>query len=266
MESQTLWSLPSEEEFQKFFLYIGYDTISDRHQQQVVNGEKPQHQQYRKFVQSNKDSPWAKDLLSAVGSVNKARNHYKTFIPMLVDRNMGALYRVCNDIVASNTPPHREIQYMERCYITGVWQDKNIDISKGGRGSNNMVLCNSTTTSNATSPLGQSPIPSPMPSPSPVSSRNGGGGNESCLSSPVAAAAATTSAATTSAATPPIQPPPPTLVASMGGIGGGIYISPRFKHFAQMLWTIAKLDVIIKNFACDWFNNLDDGVVASKSR
>lgn len=115
--------LPSEEEFQKFFLYIGYDTISDRHQSGVfTTGEKPQHQQYRKFVQSNKDSPWAKDLLSAVASVNRARNQYKTFIPMLVDRNMGAMYRVCNDIVASNTPPHREVQYMERCYITGVWQ------------------------------------------------------------------------------------------------------------------------------------------------
>lgn len=218
--------IASQEEFQKFFLYIGYDTISDR---STTSGDK-QHQQYRKFVQSNKDSPWAKDLLSAVASVNKSRNQYKTYIPMLMDRNMGALYRVCNDIVASNTPPHKEVSYLERCYITGVWQEKNIDISKSGRGSSN-----SASNSNATSPL---PSPSPTPTPSPMPSPIGGAMGSGASS------------------------PPPTSITPIQSMGGsGVYISPRFKHFAQMLWTIAKLDVVIKNYASDWFNSL--GVFAS---
>ena len=138
-----------KQDFKCYFLYIGYDTISDKHQLIEGCSDTPsevetssayspgnrKHQQYRKFVQTNKDAPWAKELLQSVACVNRARNQYKVFLPMLLERNMGALFRVCNDIVTSSTPPHKEVQYMERCFITGVWQEKNIDLSKGGRGS-----------------------------------------------------------------------------------------------------------------------------------
>ncbi len=229
--------IPSQEEFQKFFLYIGYDTISDRSNVQNT-GEKTQHQQYRKFVQSNKDSPWAKDLLSAVASVNKSRNQYKVYIPMLMDRNMGALYRVCNDIVASNTPPHREVSYMERCYITGVWQEKNIDISKGGRGNSNNSG-SSGSNSNGTSPLPRSPSISPATTPLFTPAASGGAG---C--SPLGGVDRVSSSS-------PLPNPPPSSSS-----GNGVFISPRFKHFAQMLWTLSKIDLIIKNYASDWYNGL----------
>ena len=215
-----------------YMLYIGYDAISDRHQQlqSCLNGSpslspaqpadsaessRPQHQQYRKFVQNNKDAVWARDLLAAVACVNRSRNHHKTFFPMLADRNMGTLQRVCSDIITSSTPPHKEVPYMERCYITGVWQEKTIDISKGGRGA--------------------------------VSTAGDGGG----------VSGASTPLSTTSGSLNSVQNIPTTT--------GGVYISPRFKHFAQMLWMIAKLDTIIKNYAVDWFQ-CQDISVSSQSR
>ena len=44
---------------------------------------------------------------------------------------------------------------------------------------------------------------------------------------------------------------------------GGVYISPRFKHFAQMLWTVAKVDIVIKNYTLAWFQS--QGITADST-
>ena len=40
---------------------------------------------------------------------------------------------------------------------------------------------------------------------------------------------------------------------SLTGTGsGGVFISPKFQHFAHMLWTVAKIDCVIKNYTSAW--------------
>ena len=56
---------------------------------------------------SPQDAEWARNLLGAVNTVQACKGHYKTLLPMLVGRNMGALYRVCTDITSNNVPPHK---------------------------------------------------------------------------------------------------------------------------------------------------------------
>lgn len=113
--------MPTAEEFSQFFLYIAFDAISERCNALALGqepGQQEQQQQqppYRKFVQGNKDTPWARDLLASVARVQACKAHYRAMLPMLLSRNMGPLHRVCMDITSSNVPPHREVR--ETCAL-----------------------------------------------------------------------------------------------------------------------------------------------------
>ena len=114
-------TIPTEEEFNQFFLYIAYDSIGERCNALSTQTEPVmQHQTYKKFVQRNKDNEWSRNILAAINVVQTAKNHYKTFLPMLLSRNMIALHKVCIDITSNNAPPHKEVHGLERCYITGT--------------------------------------------------------------------------------------------------------------------------------------------------
>lgn len=139
--------MPTDIQFEQYFLFVSYDVISDACQQATLTTREdlPAHspsagstppassaggsagggssgQQYKKFVQSNKDQPWARDLMQAVSVVTAVKNSYKSHLPGLLAKNMTQLYRVCTDVVSSNSPPHKEIPHLERCFITGIWQ------------------------------------------------------------------------------------------------------------------------------------------------
>lgn len=131
--------MPTDVQFEQYFLFVSYDVISDACQQAATTREDPpvpstgsiqstgsaagsSGQQYKKFVQSNKDQPWARDLMQAVSVVTAVKNSYKSHLPGLLGKNMTQLYRVCTDVVSSNSPPHKEIPHLERCFITGIWQ------------------------------------------------------------------------------------------------------------------------------------------------
>lgn len=178
--------IPTFEQFERYFLYIGYDVINEKVMQQQPDGDGGdgggKGMQYKRFVQSNKNTDWAREIIDSVSSVQASRNHYKSLLPMLLNRNMTSLHGVCMDVIACTSPPHREVHGVERCRITGVLHERCIDVSRGGRSS--------------------------AP---PAEDASGG-----------------------------------TRVASSS------YISPRFKHFVQMLWTISKLDTIIKNYTIWW--------------
>ena len=171
-------------------------------------------QQYRRFVQNNRDLPWAKELLQAVSKVHNAKNHYKTFFPMMCNRNMYGLHKICMDIINNNSPPHREVHGFHPCAMTGVWHNKCIDISRGNR----------STAAAAQWSTGVQPEGNPH--------------KKNVAAQDEKAGEKTQSAPTTAVSVP-----------------GGVYISPKFKHFAQMLWTLAKLDVIVKNYVSAWLQS-----------
>jgi hypothetical protein len=47
-----------------------------------------------------------------------------------------------------------------------------------------------------------------------------------------------------------------------GGGAGCIFISPKFLHFSQMLWTMAKIDVVIKNYTIMWLQTHSNGATS----
>ena len=102
--------MPTEEEFQMFFLYTAYDCLSERSNslEQLRAPQQQQDMQYRKFVQSNKETDWGRGILASVAAVQATKNHYKTLLPMLLNRNMAQLHKVCVDITTNNNPPHKE--------------------------------------------------------------------------------------------------------------------------------------------------------------
>lgn len=182
--------------------------------------------------------PGSRSILESVNAVQTAKNHYKTLMPMLINRNMTSLHRVCLDIASNNSPPHKEVHGLERCYITGVWHEKCIDVTKGNR---------STTT------------PTSTPAMSPSTPTSG-----------VPTSSVPTSGGYPTSGYPPHSPTvsccwsPAGTVGVTGGSMGGVFISPRFRHFAQMLWTIAKVDMVIKNYTLAWFQSNNVGVMGSR--
>jgi hypothetical protein len=198
--------IPTLEEFRMFFLYIGYDIISEKG---CCGVEQQQQQAYKKFVNNNKEVEWAQQLLQAVSCVQNAKNHYKTLLPMLLSRNMTSLHRVCTDITSSNVVPHKEVHGFERCCITGIWHERCIDVSKGSR---------SVTTLKSLSIQQQS-------------------AEDDAVSSDKSSR------------------------TTING-GGCIFISPKFLHFSQMLWTMAKIDVVIKNYTIMWLQAHANGATS----
>lgn len=249
----TIPPLPTADEFSQFFLYIGYDTINEKCLSKTEGANNHGHQQYKKFVQNNKESGWAQVLLAAVSVVHTAKNHYKSMLSMLSSRNMVALHKVCVDISTNNIPPHKEVRNLERCYITGVWHERCIDVSKGvrggGGGGGGLLVSGNTSDRVAESREGESlsnscsssvASSSNLPSPTtPASLLRGGGCGPS--SSPSITLESMYSTQTMYCTT-----------TSTGSATTGVYISPKFRHFAHMLWTTSKLDTIIKNYTTSW--------------
>ena len=90
--------MPTETQFSQYFLYIAYDVINDSFQQQqqqqqqsvgvsVSPSSSSSTQQYKKFVQSNKEETWARDLMDSVNAVTAVRNSYKVrTVPSFVQK------------------------------------------------------------------------------------------------------------------------------------------------------------------------------------
>ena len=326
--------MPTDIQFEQYFLFVSYDVISDACQQTTREASTARKdaipsassaagssavgssgQQYKKFVQSNKDQPWARDLIQAVSVVTAVKNSYKSHLPGLLAKNMTQLYRVCTDVVSSNSPPHKEVPHLERCFITGIWQvilyfgqsmiagarpahaksrwdmagnsvslaehdcrrfltcslqERMIDVSKSGRHNTTNHITNSshTTNSGRQSPALSTPASSPSVSSQRSSVRSQSPENlrglplgslqledqeigqmqQQPVTTPERHASerhaserhAVGRAAPQSNTMPPSTSP--------------VYISHRFKHFVQMLWTCARVDAVIRNYALAWIN------------
>jgi hypothetical protein len=254
--------MPSSEDFEKFFAYTAYDTITERFNHlrglrykmaaqagTAVPGDAPQPQiAYKKFVQSNKELPWARDLLASVARVQAARAHCRIYFPMLVSRNMHALHKVCVDISSNNTPPHKEFCGFERCYVTQVWHERCLDVSRCSRGSSAAAATTATTT---TTPRPETPTAGASTPASPCAISAPGTPSLSCstpLPSPPPATAAS------DAVTAATSPSPSIAYTTMTPTRSSVYISPKFKHFAQMLWTAVRIDHVVRNYSIEWFH------------
>lgn len=130
----------SQKEFSHFFLFVGYDTISERllhgrNEAQAVpgKGDGSHKMQYRKFVQGHKDTRWAKEVLSAVDKVNHNKDLYRQYIPLLEQSNMGALAKICTNVGSSIMPPTRRAHGMQKCIITNIIMDGCIELHRAGR-------------------------------------------------------------------------------------------------------------------------------------
>jgi hypothetical protein len=172
----------TQHEFTQFFLYMGYDIISEK--MDLLQGTK--EIPYKKFVQNNKEVEWAKELLGCVGKVLSVKNIHKQLMQQLANRNMNALHRVCIDIVSNSLPPHKQSPSFEKCSVTGVLYQHCVDLCKGVRNNHQHYVSASTFHSTIF------PSPSPSPSPSPHS-----------YPLPPAAAAATTTTPSSTASTAP---------------------------------------------------------------
>lgn len=132
----------SLDEFSHFFLYVGYDTISERldnvgtaknsHATTSGSGSGSSKVLYRKFVHVNKDTQWAQRILAAVDKVNRQREVCKQFIPVMESRNMVMLARICTYVGSSIMPPVRRVHGMQRCVITNILMDGCIEVFKAG--------------------------------------------------------------------------------------------------------------------------------------
>lgn len=240
--------LPTYNEFHQFFLYIAYDTINEKFFSKTRKDSDPNsnaqgYQQYKKFVQNNKDTEWAKVLLASVSVVQAAKNHYKTLLPMLSSRNMGALHKVCSDITSNSLPPHKEVRNLERCHITGVWHERCIDISKGGRGSSSVIDPTDFMQDNLKTPEVSSTSSSVLPSPSP---------SHISITTPNHGSSSIDSSVLTPLRTVHMQQTMYGSTSMSGSTSGGLFVSPKFRHFTHMLWTVSKLDIVIKNYTTSW--------------
>lgn len=109
----------------------------------------------------------------------------------------------------------QESANMEKCCITGIWYEQCVDLlCKGGGGSNMREKETSTTKKQKQQHASSS---------------------SSSASSYKKKSPSTTSESTNG------------LVKTTS-----LFIAPKFKHFSQMLWTVSKLDLVIKNYTLSW--------------
>ena len=74
---------PTFEQFDRYFQYIGYDVINERVLQQhpggggdTDGGVGGRGVQYKRFVQSNKNTDWAREIIDSVSRVQAYRYAY----------------------------------------------------------------------------------------------------------------------------------------------------------------------------------------------
>jgi hypothetical protein len=276
-------------EFSKFFQFHAFDILSERIDD--LHGQKDM--QYKKFIQMHREMPWARDILKCVSKVLIIKNSYKWLMLDLERRNMHNLRLVCTHIVTSNYVPHRVFDGMQKCIITGKWYKQCLDISKtANQGGLPSHMCEESTEHNKSSQdtglctfqdVHYKPSSSASPSASAASFLSG-----LHISSPVSSSSCVTSSSGTYDTTPHdkwdgasygkgngatraksqtkrahnssrIKNTHNTGRAKVGYNTGpplsenGIFISCKFQHFVHMLWTVAKLEIVVKNYTLSWF-------------
>lgn len=128
-----------------------------------------------------------------------------------------------------------QVPHLERCFITGIWQERMLDISKTGRQSAQGQAA--AASRQATKPPSQqSSQQSSRQSNQQSKQEQPTGLPGHAPDSPVTATATATTATAQRSHQTPVS----------------MFISQRFRHFAQMLWTVARVDTVIKNYVLSW--------------
>jgi hypothetical protein len=271
-------------DFVCFFQFHAFDILSEK----IDTLQDKKDVAYKKFVQMHREMQWAQNILHSVSKVGKIKGAYKKLLADLNRRNMQQLHHVCCNVVTSNTLPTRQSPTIQKCCVTGKWYEKCLDITKsatssGGNGleygiSNNnesMFPCVQEdgmkksfqyhTSMGVASPCTQTAHDLQK-----MSLQSGHDENvqdtqdNQCASTIhsvgiIGPAARIKKCKSFRGRRSKQNPQFASSCVEKAAVHvqqqhPKLFISNQFQHFVHMLWTMAKLDLIVKNYTLSWFS------------